>query len=134
MLEGGCAEGQNSSPIDALRSLFRSGQIHATGHTTIDGRRVDVLTGSSQNLHVRALIDTRTSLPVKVTMTLTFPPGRGARQVTDALTITDYQRLPVTPGNRQLLALPAHPQVRVIRFRSCPTKTNPRKLCRSLPR
>jgi hypothetical protein len=130
VLEGDCAAGQNNSPIDALRSLFRSGQIQATGHTTINGRRVHVLTGSSNNLHVRALIDARTFLPVKVIMTETFPQGRGARPVTDALTITDYQRLPVTPRNRQLLALPAHPHVRVIRLRACPTKTNPRKLCR----
>lgn len=134
VLEGGCAEGQNNSPIDALRRLYRSGQIHATGHTTINGRRVDVLTGSSQDLYVRALIDARTSLPVKVTMTETFPQGRGARPVTDALTITDYQRLPVTPANLEFLALPAHPHVRVIRFRPCPTKTNPRNLCRSVAR
>jgi hypothetical protein len=132
VLEGGCAQGQDNSPVDALRSLYRSGQLHATGHTTVNGRRLDVLTGSSNNLHVRALIDARTFLPVKVTMSETLGQLPGARPVTDALTITGYQRLPVTPLNRQLLALPAHPHVPVIRFHSCPTKTNPRNLCRSI--
>lgn len=131
VLEGGCAGGQNNTPIDGMRSLYRSGQIHANGHATINGRRVDVLTGSTGDLRLRALVDAHTFLPVKVTMTETFPQGRGRRAVTNALTITDYQRLSITPQNRQLLALPPHPNVRVIRFRPCPTKTSPRKLCRS---
>jgi hypothetical protein len=132
VLEGGCAEGQDNNPVDALRSLYSSGQLHATGHTTIDGQRLDVLTGSSNNLHVRALIDAHTFLPVKVTMSETLGHLPGARPVTDALTITGYQRLPVTPRNRQLLVLPAHPHVRVIRFHLCPTKTDPFKQCRSI--
>jgi hypothetical protein len=131
VLDGGCAEGQNNTPIDGLRSLYRSGQIHANGHATISGRRVDVLTGRTGNLRLRALLDTHTFLPIKVTMTETFPQGRGRRAVTNALTISDYQRLPTTPHNRQLLALPPHPNVGVIRFRPCPTTTEPRKLCRS---
>jgi hypothetical protein len=131
VLEGGCAQGQNSMPIDGLRSLLRSGQLHAAGHTTINGRRVDVLTGDTGNLRVRALIDARTFAPVKIAMTLTFPQGRGKRPVIDMLTITDYQRLPVTARNRTLLALPAHPNVPVIHLRACPTKANPDKQCRS---
>jgi hypothetical protein len=134
VLEGGCAEGQNNTPIDGLRSLYRSGQIHTNGHATINGRRVDVLTGSTANLQLRALVDAHTFLPVKVTMIETFPQGRGRRPITYALTITDYQRLPTTPHNRQLLQLPPHPNVRVIRFRPCPTRTDPRKLCRSRAR
>jgi hypothetical protein len=134
VLEGGCAEGQNNTPIDGLRSLYRSGQIHATGDATINGRRVDVLTGSTGDLRLRALLDAHTFLPLKVTMTETFPQGRGKRAITYALAITDYQRLPTTPHNRQLLQLPAHPNARVIRFRPCPTKTEPRRLCRSTAR
>jgi hypothetical protein len=129
VLEGGCAEGQNGTPIDGLRSLLRSGKMHATGHTTINGRRVDVLAGHTGNLRVRALVDAHTFVPVRVRMTQTLPQGRGQRPIIDTLTISDYQRLPVTPGNRRLLALPAHPHVPVIRFHACPSKTNPRKLC-----
>jgi hypothetical protein len=134
VLEGGCAEGKNNTPIDGLRSLYRSGQIHANGHATINGRRVDVLTGSTGDLRLRALVDAQTFLPVKVTMTETFPQGRGRRAFTNALTISDYQRLPTTPHNRQLLDLPPHPNVRVIRFRPCPTKTDLRRLCWSRAR
>jgi hypothetical protein len=134
VLEGGCAEGQNNTPIDGLRSLYRSGQIHASGHATINGRRVDVLTGSAGDLQLRALVDAHTFLPVTVTMTETFQQGRGRRAITNQLTISDYQRLPITPHNRRLLELPPHPTVRVIRFRSCPTRTEPRKLCRSTAR
>ncbi len=129
ILEGDCAEGQKSDPIGALRTLYRSGQIRATSHTTINGRRVDVLTGKSNELRVRALIDARTFLPITVTMTETFPQAHGVRPITYALTITGYQRLPVTARNLQLLQLPAHPHVQVVRFHSCPTKTNPHRLC-----
>jgi hypothetical protein len=54
--------------VDALRSLYGSGHIHATGHTTINGRDVDVLTSSTRDLRVRALVDAHTFVPVKATM------------------------------------------------------------------
>lgn len=129
VLEADCtAGGQNNNPISALRTLYRSGQIRVVGHAKTDGRRVDVLIGRSSNLRVRALIDARTFLPLHVTMTETF---KGPSPVTYALTITGYQRLPVTTRNRQLLALPPHQGVRVIRFHPCQTKTNPHGLCSS---
>jgi hypothetical protein len=61
----GCVLSENNSPIAALRALFRSGLIHAAGHATVDGRRVQVLTGQSHDLSIRALVDEHTFLPVR---------------------------------------------------------------------
>jgi hypothetical protein len=110
----GCVLSANNSPIAALRALSRSGQIHSAGVTTIDGRRLDVLSGRSRNLSIRALVDRHTFVPVKVTMTqtVTFPRTKGV--VTNALTITNYQRLPVTASNLRRLALPPDPHVRLL--------------------
>lgn len=110
----GCVLSENNSPIAALRALYRSGVIHATGHATVDGHRVDVLTGQSPNLSIRALVDERTFLPTKVTMTLTFPRVKRARPATYVLTITDYRQLPVTTSNLRPLALPPHPHARLV--------------------
>jgi hypothetical protein len=111
----GCVLSENNSPIDALRALYRSGLIHATGHATVDGRRVEVLTGQSGNLSIRALVDSDTLLPAKVTMTVMVPRVKGAPPAAYTLTITDYQRLPITTGNLRRLALPPHPHARLVR-------------------
>ena len=110
----GCVLSENNSPIAALRALYRSGLVHATGHAVIDGRRVEVLTGQSRNLSIRALVDEHTLLPAKVTMTLTVPRVKRVPSATYALTITDYQRLPVTTSNLRRLALPPHPHAHLI--------------------
>jgi hypothetical protein len=110
----GCVLSENNSPIAALRALYRSGAIHATGHTTVDGRPVDVLTGQSRNLTIRALIDEHTLLPAKVTMTVRLPRVKGAIQLSYETTITDYRRLPVTTSNLRRLTLPPHPYARLI--------------------
>ena len=93
-----------------------------------------MLTGRTRDLRVRALADARTFQPVKVTVTETLSGGNAQTAVTNTLTITDYQRLPITPRNRKLLDLPAHPNVPITHFRSCPTITNSHKLCRSSAR
>lgn len=135
-LEGYCAGVRNGTPLDGLRSLLRSGAIHATGLTTIAGRRLDVLVGNTIGgpggaLRIRALVDAHSFIPVKVTMTNRLPTGdSGKRAVVLTLTISGYQRLAVTPRNLQHLALPAHPHVRVIRRHACPTKRQPNRLCR----
>jgi hypothetical protein len=112
----GCVVSANNSPIAALRVLYRSGQIHSAGVTTVDGRRLDVLSGRSGNLSIRALVDRHTFVPVKVTMTQTVTFPRTKNVVTFAMTITDYQRLPVTARNMRRLALPPHPHVQVFRL------------------
>jgi hypothetical protein len=111
----GCVLTQSNSPITALRALYRAGLIHATGHATANGRGVDILTGQSRNLRIRALVDAHTLLPAKVTMTFTLPRTGRVRVANYVLTITDYQRLPVTTSNLRQLALPPHPQARLIR-------------------
>lgn len=144
VLNGGCAEQQNDTPVDGLRSLYRSGHIHAAGRTVINGRDVDVLTGRTRDLRVRALVDAHTFQPVKVTMTEALFGGNAQTAVTVTVTVTDtdtdtdtitnYQRLPTTLRNRKLLALPAHPNIAVTHFRSCPTSNSPYELCPSGPR
>lgn len=108
----GCVLSDNNSQIAALRALYRSGLIHATGHATVDGRLVDVLTGQSGRLSIRALVDGHTFAPVKITMTGTIPRVKSAPLATYTLTITDYRRLPVTTSNLRRLALPPHPRAR----------------------
>jgi hypothetical protein len=118
----GCVLSDNNSPIAALRALYRSGEIHLTGHTTLDGRRLDVLTGRSGNLTIRALVDGHTFVPVKVTMTRTliWPRTKVPRAPSTVIqTITDYQRLPVTASNLRRLALPPHRHARVLRSFPC---------------
>ncbi|HWE14648.1 MAG TPA: hypothetical protein VG365_14095 [Solirubrobacteraceae bacterium] len=110
----GCVLSENNSPIAALRALYRSGLIHATGHTTVDGHRVDVLTGQSRNLTIRALIDQHTLLPAKVTMTVMLRRVKGGPQHSYETTITDYRRLPVTTSNLRRLTLPPHPHARLV--------------------
>jgi hypothetical protein len=111
----GCVLGENNSPIGALRALYRSGLIHATRRATVDGRRVEVLTGQSHNLSIRALVDAHTFLPVKVTMTSRLPRIGHPPAATVALTISDYERLPVTRSNLRRLALPRHSHARLVR-------------------
>jgi hypothetical protein len=110
----GCVLSENNSPIAALRVLYRSGVIHETGHATVDSRRVDVLTGQSRNLSIRALVDEHTLLPAKITMTVMLPRVKGAPPTSYELTITDYRRLAVTRSNLRRLALPPHPHARLI--------------------
>jgi hypothetical protein len=110
----GCVLGENNGPIAALRALYRSGVIHATGHATVDGRRVDILTGQSRNLIIRALIDAHTLLPARLTMTVMHPRVKGDPPTSYELTITNYRRLPVTTSNLRRLALPPHPHARLI--------------------
>ena len=110
----GCVLSENNNPIAALRALYRSGLIHATGHATVHGRPVDVLTGQSRNLSIRALVDEHTLLPAKITMTVMLPRVRGAPPNSYELTITDYRRLAVTTSNLRRLALPPHSHARII--------------------
>jgi hypothetical protein len=138
-LLGVCPGGPGGTPVDGLRELLRSGAMRSSGHTTINGRRLDVLSGMTKGplgvLRVRALVDARTFVPVRVTIVDALPRGatKTDRQtgIVNTLTITGYERLPINTANRTLLTLPAHPGVRVLRFRACPTKAQPGKLCRS---
>ncbi|MGH3262336.1 MAG: hypothetical protein ACRDNS_10095, partial [Trebonia sp.] len=115
----GCVLSENNGPIAALRELYRSSQIHLAGHTTVDGRRVDVLSGRSGNLSIRALVDDHTFVPVEVTITGTAPRIGRAAPSTHVLTITSYQRLSVTQSHLRRLALPPHPHARLRRFFPC---------------
>jgi hypothetical protein len=118
----GCVLSENNSPVAALRVLYRSGQIHLTGHTNVDGRRLDVLGGRSGHLSIRALVDGHTFVPVEVTMTQTLTSPRTKVPLlptTVVQTITDYQRLQVTATNLRRLALPPHRHARVLRLFPC---------------
>jgi hypothetical protein len=135
VLLGDCAGVPGATPMNGLRSLYHSGRMHVAGHTTVNGRPVDVLVGSIHSgvigeLKVKALVDAHTFSPVRVTITDALPKGNAKTGIVNVLTITHYQRLPVTPRTLKLLALPAHPGVPVIRFHTCPTKKHSNELCR----
>jgi len=121
LLDGFCERSDQNSPLAALRALYRSGRLHASGQTTANGQRVDVLTGSSNAVQVRALVDPHTSVPIEIEMTETLPlPRFGPLVVTT--TITDYQRLALTPRNRELLLMRSHPHARVLRLCAAGTR------------
>lgn len=115
----GCVLGQNEGPLAALRVLYRRGEMRLTGNTTLDGRRLNVLAGRSRDLGIHALVDQRTFAPVKITMTDTSSQAGRSASITHTLTITDYQRLPVTGRALRRLGLPPHPHVRLIRNFPC---------------
>lgn len=116
-----CA-GQIANPLDAISALYKSGRLHAAGHETMDGHRLDVLTGTvpamgamgigyadalagdpHRHLTVRLLLDARTALPMKITET----NGLGWKLTAS---ITDYKQLRPKPKNRRLLTIrPHHP-------------------------
>ncbi len=125
-LNPSCVLSNGSDPLAVLRRLYRSGRLHAAGQTTLDGHRVDVIatrgatprtTGQTILPRVRALVDPRTFVPISIQETFVFTPPRVTRvpPTTLTTTITDYQRLALTPHNRQLLAMRPHPHARIER-------------------
>lgn len=114
ILLGECFRSDQINPLTALRRLYRSGRLHAAGQTTLGGRSVDLITGSAQAGRLRALVDPRTFVPIEIQLVqqLPRPPGFSAVQLTT--TVTDYQRLPLTPHNRHLLVMRGHPHARVV--------------------
>ncbi len=110
VLLGGYCEltGQNS-PVAALRTLYEAGRLHAVGKTTVNGRHVDVIMGSSKAVWIRALVDPRTSVPIEIKMTETFPRPRFFGPLVVTTTITGYQRLALTARNREMLLMRSHP-------------------------
>lgn len=135
VLDGDCAGLPGATPMNGLRSLYQAGKMHVAGHGTVNGRSVDVLVGSVHSdvigeLKVKALIDAHTFAPVSVTITDALPKGRANKAIVNVLTITHYQRLPITPRTLKLLALPPHPGIPVIRFHACQTRKQTNQLCR----
>ncbi|HEY5429598.1 MAG TPA: hypothetical protein VIK04_10815 [Solirubrobacteraceae bacterium] len=113
LLGGYCDRSEQTSPLAALRALYKSGRLHAVGQTTANGRRVDLLEGSSGTVGVRALVDPQTFVPIEIEMTQTFTTDPRIRPIVVTATITDYQRLALTVRNRQLLLMRSHARARV---------------------
>jgi hypothetical protein len=113
ILLGECGRGDQINPLIALRRLYRSGRLRAAGQAALDGRRVEVITGVSQGIRLRALVDPHTFVPVEIQLVQHFaPPAAEFPALKLTTTITDYQRLPLTPHNRQLLLMRPHPHAR----------------------
>jgi hypothetical protein len=113
ILLGECGRSDQINPLTALRRLYRSGRLRAAGQATLVGRRVEVITGVSQGIRLRALVDPHTFVPVEIQLVQHFaPPAAEFPALKLTTTITDYQRLPLTPHNRQLLLMRPHPQAR----------------------
>lgn len=109
-------ESGTQDPLDVVRHLYRSGQLHAAGNATLHGRRVDVIAGhkmaaNGRSLNVRVLVDPRTFVPLELQMTW---DANTSSAKTSTTTITGYRHLTLTNHNRRLLMLAAHPDARVI--------------------
>jgi hypothetical protein len=104
-----CGERQASDPFAVVRALYRSGRLHSAGPSSFAGRQVDVITGTDTQQHpaarVRILVDPTTFLPLEI--------QERSRTTTQTTVISDYQRLPLVPATRPLLALRQHPHAPV---------------------
>jgi hypothetical protein len=107
-------------PVAVLRRLAIGGSLHQAGETVLSGRKATVLEnqgtagllmpGSSWTLALRALVNTRTFIPIRIT-TVIGPKGKPA--ITTTSTITGYQRLPTNIHSEALLGMPPHKQAHV---------------------
>lgn len=116
-------------PLVAVRGLYRSGRMHAEGQRTVDGRRVELITGGTGGLWVRALVDPRTFVPIQIRVIDQLHPPGPVPSIRVTTMITDYTRLPLTPQNRKLLLMRDHPHASVVHLcvggTQC-TKSHPR--------
>jgi len=104
-----CSDGVPADPLAEIRRLYKARQLRSAGQTTLDHRRVDVIV--SRDPGVRVLVDPRTFIPIQITQTFGSRPWPISPIVTT--TITNYQRLPLTPSNSKLLNLRPHPRARI---------------------
>ncbi len=115
------------NPIDALRQLYRLKALHGAGTAKLDGRTVDVLSGSpdppphpaalQQTWRVTVLVDPRTFYPLEVKETQTERVRRHGERPASLTVISRFgrfERIPLTAGSRRLLVLDPHPGARVI--------------------
>lgn len=73
VLLGQCGRSDEPNPLATLRHLYQTGRLHAAGQTTIGGRRVDLITDSSQAVRLRAVIDPHTFIPIKIQLVQQIP-------------------------------------------------------------
>jgi hypothetical protein len=114
ILLGECGRSDQTNPLTALRRLYQSDRLHAAGQITLGGRPVDLITGSSQKVRLRALVDPHTFVPIKIQLVQQIPRPAAFPALQLTTTITDYQRLPLTRQNRRLLLMRAHPHARLL--------------------
>lgn len=116
--------GCGGNPVAILRATYRSGALHAAGHTMLRGHRVDVITGRVQQgpdpgVHqVRVLLNPGTFVPLEITISssgqLHGGPQNGQRwHGTTTTMLAHYERLPLNSHNLKLLRMRAHPHAHI---------------------
>jgi hypothetical protein len=110
-----CNNNAQSDPVAALRRLAHDGRLHTTGPATVDDRRVDRLTGTTDGYTIIALVDPHTFLPIKIQVTESIHRPRifGPPQYLTT-TVTNYQQLTTSSQNNKLLLLRPHPGARTV--------------------
>jgi hypothetical protein len=110
-----CNNNAQADPVAALRRLAHDGRLHSAGPTTLDGHRVDRLTGTTDGYTITAFVDPYTFLPIKIQATEPIPRPRifGPPQYLTT-TVTNYQQLTTSPQNAELLLLRPHPGARIV--------------------
>jgi hypothetical protein len=101
----GFCDGRTGNPVAVVSSLYRSGRLHAAGQASFQGRRLDVIAGTTtgpadRRLAVRLLVTPRSAVPVEITTS-----EAGGRAATLTATISQYEQLPLTKQTRSLLVL-----------------------------
>lgn len=116
-----CSNTTQADPVAALRRLAHDGGLHSAGPTTLDGRRIDRLTGRTDGYTITALVDAQTFLPIKIQATESIHRPRifGPTQYLTT-TITKYKQITANAKNSTLLELRPHPGARVVHPTSAP--------------
>jgi hypothetical protein len=110
-----CNNNAQADPVAALRRLARDSRLHSTGPITLDDRRVDRLTGTTDGYTITALVDPHTFLPIKIQVTESIHRPRifGPPQYLTT-TVTNYQQLTTSSQNNKLLLLRPHTGARTV--------------------
>ncbi len=100
-----CAPGIPSDPVATLQRLRAAGVFRPAGYVTLDQRRLAsyLAVGSPR---VRAFVDPKTGVPVRIVVTYGRQPA--PESPTDTIVISNYHQTPLTASNARLLMM--HPR------------------------
>jgi hypothetical protein len=112
-----------NDPVAGLRAMYRHGQLHVAGRTTINGRAAWRLQSKPSSRHggrralFNALVDAHTFVPIQITSwsRVTRRNGRHSVKVGNVTRYLVYERLADTPDNRSHLSMDDHPGAKVVR-------------------
>jgi hypothetical protein len=99
----GFCNSTTGNPLASVSRLYHAGRLHTAGSETVNGRRLDLIIGTTAGadqpqISVRLLVDPSTATPVEIVEIF----ATGGRLTAE---ITGYRRMQPTPQTRRLLTL-----------------------------